>query len=112
VYFETGGLPWQKRSLDYVWSASLPAGTVLDSAFSPASKIIVMESGVESPGRWRTVERNLQADYQRSFGRGPVPNVVAIGLMSDSDNTGGETLAYFDTVRVSRVPLIKSSARR
>ena len=112
VYFDTGGFPWQKRSLDYVWSASLPVGTVLDSAFSPESKIIVAESGVDALGQWRTVERNLRKDYERSFGRGPLPRVVAIGVMTDSDNTGSETLAYFDGLNVSRVPLVDRDATR
>ena len=105
VYFETSGLPWQKRSLDYVWSASLPAGTILESAFSPTSKMIVVESGTGSLGRWRTVERNLQNDYERCFGNGPLPKVIAIGVMTDTDNTGAEALAYFDDLRVSRQPL-------
>ncbi len=34
VYFDTPGLPWQKRSIDYVWSVNLPVNTVLDSPFS------------------------------------------------------------------------------
>ena len=102
VYFESPGLPWQRRNLDYVWSASLPAGTVLSSAYSSSSKIIVVESGSASLGQWRTVERNLEDDYERCFGKANLPDVLAIGLMSDTDNTGGEVLTYFDDLRVSR----------
>jgi hypothetical protein len=104
VYFDTGKLPWQKRNLDYVWSATLPAGTVLNSAFSPASKIIIVESGTGALGQWRHVERNLEEDYELAFGKQSLPDVVAIGVMSDSDNTGGESLAYFDDLRVSARP--------
>jgi len=103
-YFDSPGLPWQKRNLDYVWSASLPVGTSLDSAYSSTSKIIVVESGPASLGQWRTVRRNLEADFERSFGRQGLPDVIAIGLMSDTDNTGGEALAYFDELRISRTP--------
>lgn len=102
VYVESPGLPWQKRSLDYVWSASLPVGTTLDSAYSSSSKIIVVESGPASLGQWRTVERNLEDDLKRSFGRQALPDVIAVGLMSDTDNTGDHALAYFDELRVSR----------
>lgn len=105
VYFETKGLPWQKRSLDYVWSALLPVGTILDSAYSSESKIIVVESGSAPLGQWRTVERNLEDDYKRCFDE-DLPDVIAIGLMSDTDDTGGRTLAYFDELRVSRLPLL------
>ena len=101
VYFESSGLPWQKRDLDYVWSASLPVGTILNSAYSSVSKIIVVESGTASLGRWRHVERNLEEDYRRCFGKHPA-HVIAIGLMSDTDNTHGQALAYFDELRVSR----------
>ena len=108
VYFDSQGLPWQKRSLDYVWSASLPVGTVMNSAFSADSKIIVVDSG--SAGQWRHVERNLQKDFERSFGK-PMPSAIAIGVMGDSDNTEGDSLAYVDELRLSRDPLWPSSAR-
>ncbi len=101
VYFESRGLPWQKRNLDYVWSSSLPVGTLMDSAYSSTSKIIVVESGAERLGQWRHVRRNLEDDYEQAFGGHP-PNVVAIGLMVDTDNTHGHALAYFDDVKVSR----------
>ena len=100
VYFESKGLPWQKRHLDYIWSSSLPVGTVMDSAFSASSKLVVVESGSGALGRWRRVERNIEDDYRRAFGQDPPP-VIAIGVMSDSDNAGSETLAYFDDLRIS-----------
>ena len=109
VHFETPGLPWQRRSLDYVWSASLPIGTVLSSAYSSTSKIIVVESGTSSMGQWRSVERNLADDYARCFNGHP-PRVMAIGLMSDADNTGTEALAYFDEFRISRLPTPRQQA--
>ena len=102
VYFDTGGLPWQKRSLDYVWSDTLPEGTILSSPFSGESKILVVESGRTHIGQWRHVERNLQDDYARCFGKQRLPKVVAIGLMTDSDNTGQEAAAYYDDLTIAR----------
>lgn len=104
VYFDTRGLPWQKRSLDYVWSSTLPVGSVLSSAYSSTSRIIVADSGSTALGQWRRVERNLEADYKRSFGGEP-PDVIAIGIMTDTDNTHATALAYFDDFRISRAPL-------
>ncbi len=103
VYFDKGRLPWRKRSLNYVWSASLPVGTILTSAFSNTAKIIVVESGTEHLGAWRTVERNLVEDYRRAFGEEP-PAVVAVGIMSDSDNTQSSATAYFDDLRLGQSP--------
>jgi hypothetical protein len=101
VYFETPGLPWQKRSLDYVWSTALPAGTILESAYSKTSKIIVVDTGTDSRGQWRGAVRNIEDDYRRCFGENP-PAVVSIGVMVDTDNTRSDALAYFDDIRVSR----------
>lgn len=102
VYFDTGGLPWQKRNLDYVWSAHLPADTVLTSAYSDNSKIIVVESGADHLGQWRRVERNLEDDYERVFGEAKkLPKVAAIGIMTDTDNTKASALAYFDELRIT-----------
>ena len=111
VYFKTAGLPWQKRNLDYVWSATLPVGTVLESPYSHSSKIIVVESGPAALGQWRRVERNLHDDYRRCFMEEPPP-VVAIGVMNDSDNTHDEALAYFDELRIAREPFPPSPGWR
>ncbi len=103
VYFDTKGLPWQKKNLDYVWSAVLPVGTMMSSAYRSESKILVVESGAQTRGQWRRVERNLVDDYARAFGNNNLPDVVAIGVMTDADNTRGEALAYFDELRVHRM---------
>ena len=34
-----------------------------------------------------------------------LPDVIAASLMTDTDNTAGDALAYGDDLRVSRVPL-------
>lgn len=103
VFFETPGWGWQKRSLDYVWSATWPVGTIRSSAYARDSKILVVESGPDHLGQWRTVERNLEEDYERCF-NDRLPEVIAIGLMSDTDNTRRQALAYFDDLQVSRAP--------
>lgn len=102
VYFNTVGLPWQKRNIDYVWSSRLPVGTIMDSAFSKSSKIIVVESGQEAKGKWRVVIRNIERDYEQCFPGEDVPDVISIGLMTDTDNTRSEALTYFDDLMVSR----------
>lgn len=110
VYFQTAGLPWQKRSLDYVWSRILPNETLMNSAFASASKILVVETGESGAGQWRTEERNLEEDFERAFGKQDLPDVIGIGLMTDSDNSKTSTAAYFDTVRVSRTRMGLSEA--
>ena len=105
VYFDTPGLPWQKRNLDYVWSAVLPIGTSMRSPFGSHLNLIVVERGTESLGRWQRVERDVVEGYRRSFGEEPPKKIIAIGLMSDSDNTGSRAVAYFDDLRIGPSPL-------
>ncbi len=89
VYFETKGLPWQQGGIDYVWSNTLAVGTIT-------------ERGAASLGQWRMAKRNLEEDYERCFGDDPL-DVIAIGVMTDTDNTAGEAVAYYDDLQVSRV---------
>jgi hypothetical protein len=100
VYFDTPGLPWQKRNMDYVWSATLPVDTVLESPYSKQSKIVVVESGPDHLGSWQTVKRNVVEDYRRCFEDDP-PMIVAIGLMTDTDSTQTDALAYYDDLTVT-----------
>ena len=51
----------------------------------------------------------MAEEYRRSFGEEP-PKIVAIGLMTDSDDTGNQALAYFDDVRISPSPLEHSAS--
>jgi len=103
VYFNTPGLPWQKRNLDYVWSSVLPVGTILPSAFADSSMVIAVDSGPEHLGTWRAVTRNIPEDYRRCFGQDP-PDVLAIGLVTDSDSTHTEAVAYYDEILITREP--------
>ena len=111
AYFDTPGLPWQKRNIDYVWSATLPVGTMLESPYSKHSKILVVESGRDHPATWRTVERNLLDDYRRCFGADP-PTLVALGLMTDTDSTHTDALAYYDDLALGRAPSITAVESR
>lgn len=111
VYFDSEGLPWQKRSVDYVWSSKLPVETFLRSPYSSLSKVIVVDGPSEAIGQWGRVERNLVEDYQRCFKAAPKP-VVAISIMTDTDNTRGEAVAYFADIRISRMASTASAKKQ
>ena len=101
VYFDTPGPPWQKRSLDYIWSVTQPAETLFTSPYSKHSKMLVVERGDGHTGRWSAVSRNIRDDYRRCFG-GEAPDVVAVGVMTDSDNTKSDVVTYYDDLMVTR----------
>ena len=56
---------------------------------------MVQHGRADSGGGWTVERRDLVQDYKMLFGRAPRRDVVAVGLMSDSDNTGTVSEAYF-----------------
>lgn len=87
------------ETLCYVWDNKQPKGSTLVNAFTRRMRMIVLESGPSAtPGTWVAERRNVLADYQRVFGDeagGMVPDVVAVAVSADADNTRGHGLAYF-----------------
>lgn len=85
VVFEGWAMP--PRSIKYVWSTTLPEGSVTTSPYSKRAKIVVLRSGQENLGKWIDEEVNVLEDYRRLYGEEDVPRVKAIGILTDSDNT-------------------------
>jgi hypothetical protein len=70
----------------------------------------VATSGRDGLGAWQAVERNIPEDYRTCFGDDEdPPDVIAIGLMTDTDNTKGEALAYFDAIRIGAFPVLSTT---
>jgi len=88
-------------NMKYVWSASLPVGTTTESPYSSKTKIVVLRNQSSPLGEWVSERVNVYADYKRLFGREP-KLVQAIGLMSDSDNTGTRAVAHYKGIMISK----------
>ena len=101
VIFEGKGPFSMEHLLNYVWAWNLPKEETSRSYFSKNSRILVVENAKEGIGEWRIETRNLLEDYRKAFGDEP-PAVKAIALMTDTDNTGKEAIAYYDDLRISR----------
>lgn len=86
VIFEGWGIP--PKTIKYVWSTTLPAGTSTESPFTSRVKIVVLRSGPEQVGRWVEEQVNVLEDYRRLFRDEDVPKIKGIGVLTDSDNTG------------------------
>ena len=90
-------------TLCYLWDARLPAGTLLDNAFTHRLRMIVVDSGEQHLGEWVAHTQNLAADFHRAFGK-EAPNLPPLlGLLvgADSDNTAGHSLGYVGDVTLS-----------
>ncbi|MEJ2470929.1 MAG: DUF3047 domain-containing protein [Desulfuromonadales bacterium] len=89
------------RSLNYIWANVLPQGTVQPNAYTGNAMMIAVNSGAEKAGQWVSVERNIVEDYRRAFGEDP-PQVGAIAVMTDTDNTGQEATAWYADLEARR----------
>jgi hypothetical protein len=89
---------FRTKAINYIWANRLPKGTTLPNAFSSNALMIAVESGDEKAGKWVTEERNVYEDYRTLFGEDPPAVIGAVALMTDTDNTGGETVAYYGDI--------------
>ncbi|MCA9773739.1 MAG: DUF3047 domain-containing protein [Myxococcales bacterium] len=87
------------KSIVYTWASREPRGAVVDWPSNDDAKQIVVESGNLYLGRWRTERVNLTEDYERLFHE-KAPNVLYIGLLSDTEQTFGQAVAYYDDIAV------------
>ena len=79
-------------ALNFVWTNRLPAGTVWDNPFEPSSKMIALAQGANTGWRRETVD--VVARYRELFGT-PIPPLLGLAIMSDSDNSCQRTEARF-----------------
>lgn len=94
--------------IKYVWSSSLPVGTLTTSPYNKNAKIVVLESGPEKTGQWVMEHVNVYEDYKRLFGGNP-PDIEAFGILTDSDNTKSSALADYDDIFISQKSTLVSS---
>ncbi len=110
----TTGEEVPSETLCYVWDKKEPKGTELVNAFTKRMRMIVLESGPASAaGTWLAERRNLLADYKRAFGDeagDTMPDVVAVAISADSDNTHGHGLAYFSDIDLRGMPAADRNA--
>ena len=83
--------------LMYVWDNHAAIDSVLPSTRSDRLRKIVLESGDTHLRQWRNYRRNLFSDFQRAFGE-PPGRLIGMALMTDTDNTGGATEAWYGDV--------------
>lgn len=87
---------WNPKAIKYVWSASaLPVGFKTKSPYASDTKIIILENRDSPLGKWIEEKVDVRKDYENSWGK-KLKKVKLIGIMTDSDNTGGEAVAAYD----------------
>jgi len=92
------GEPMPYATLMYVWDPKRPVGTVIPHPRSSRVRKLVVVSGTEALGRWMDLRRDLRADYLQAFGEPPA-RLTGIALMTDSNNTGVRSQAWYGPLR-------------
>lgn len=87
-------------TLCYVWDHLLPAGTMLNNAYTSRVRMLVLGSGDQRLGQWVSHQRDVAADFKRAFGResDTLPGLDGVLIGADSDNAGGQSLAFVSDV--------------
>lgn len=93
----TTGREMPYATLMYIWGGQRPEGTVLSNPHTDRVRMIVVDSGARHANQWRCHERDLRADYRKAFGTDP-GHVVAVGLMTDTDNTKSKAEAWYGDI--------------
>lgn len=87
-------------TLCYAWDPSWPEGTVVPNAYSRRVRYLTLGTTVRT---WQMVRRNLARDFVRAFGEeaASVPELVAISVGADADNTQGSSLGFVADIELT-----------
>ena len=105
------GEPLPYATLMYVWGTHRAPGSIIHGHRTDRIRKLVLESGPQHLGRWLDYERDIKADFEMAFGEAPGA-LVGIGIMTDTDNTRSQALAWYGPVSLlaQQVPPVSSSA--
>lgn len=90
-------------TLMYVWSNQREVGSVVANPRTDRIRKLVVESGQGRLGQWLDYERDIRADYRRVFGEEP-GRLLAVGLMTDTDNTRSSVQTWYGPVSFEPSP--------
>lgn len=89
---------WRTKAINYIWANKLAKGKVIASSYTGNSAMIAVESGNTLAGTWQEERRNVLEDF-RSFFKEEPPEIGAIAIMTDTDNTGESAVAYYGPIK-------------
>lgn len=98
-----GLMPWQVRSVNYVWASRQPRGSDWPNAFTDRARLLALQSGESRVGEWVAEVRDVRTDFAALFGAHP-SRLDGVALMSDGDNAGVDATAWFAHLGFSADP--------
>jgi hypothetical protein len=94
------GQPLPYATLMYLWGSKVALDSITTSTRSARIKMLAVAIDDQGIGKWLSYKRNLVEDFKRAFGEDP-GNVTSIEILTDTDNTGADALAYYGDISVS-----------
>jgi len=100
VYAVFGAMPvaGALRAVKYVWSARVPAGTVIPNG---RARVVVLRSGAAHDGEWTEETVDVRRDFERLFGE-PPPRVRGLALLTDADQTHARAVGDYGPLEACR----------
>lgn len=92
------GLPY--ATLMYIWGGRVAVDSITTSSRSARIKMLAVAADDQGIGTWHSYSRNLVEDFKRAFGEEP-GRVTSIQIMTDTDNTGADALAFYGDISAS-----------
>jgi hypothetical protein len=101
VVVSTGFFFWQTKALNYAWSSQLKPATSWPNAFAPDNALMIpVRSGNDKLSTWQTEKRNVYQELKQWLGHDDF-SVAAIAIMTDTDNSHSQAIAYYDDIYFS-----------
>ena len=81
-----------------VWSSSMEQESVWDNAYAGSKvRIQALRNNNSAASIWHVEKRNIFQDLKRHFGDG-IRYINAIAIMTDTDNSKSEAIAYYGNI--------------
>merc|ERR1711991_14462 len=100
VIKKTGATPLSNRAINYVFSSNNEVGANFPSPYTKKSIDNVLASTKDNLNEWVTVKANVKEDFKRLHDL-DVNELDGLAIMSDTDNSKMEAIAYFQNIYFS-----------
>ena len=97
---KTGATPLSNRAINYVFSSNSAVGQSWPSPYTKKSIDNVLATTKDSLNIWVTVKANVKEDFKK-FHDLDVNELDGLAIMSDTDNSKMEAIAYYQNIYFS-----------
>ncbi|MDR8392932.1 DUF3047 domain-containing protein [Aliifodinibius sp. S!AR15-10] len=85
------------RAINYIWANDTEKSRIVPNPFTDWVQMVVVRNGSDKRRTWITETRNILEDYRKIWGEDP-PRISGVAIMTDTDNTGGEAVAWYGDI--------------